>query len=115
MSDAKKSPPPALPQRGPFGMQMGPPSKPKSFGTALRRLIARVGPERKLVIAVIAFALVSVAMTITGPKILGGATKTVRGVFPARSRHNRTASRYLFGSSNSQYRISIPPSKAALS
>ena len=81
MSDAKKSPPPALPQRGPFGMQMGPPSKPKSFGTALRRLIARVGPERKLVIAVIAFALVSVAMTITGPKILGGATDIIfRGV-----------------------------------
>ncbi len=84
MSDAKKPAPPALPQRGPFGMQMGPPSKPKCFGTALRRLIARVGPERKLVIAVIAFALVAVAMTITGPKILGGATDIIfRGVLGA--------------------------------
>ena len=86
MSDAKKPAPPAMPpSRGPFGMQMGPPQKPKNFGTAMRRLIARVGPERKLVIAVIAFALMSVSMTITGPKILGNATDIIfRGVLGMR-------------------------------
>ena len=91
MSDDKKPAPAAPPQRGPFGMQMGPPQKPKNFGTAMRRLIARVGPERKLVIAVIAFALVSVTLTIAGPKILGGATDIIfRGVLGARLPANET-------------------------
>ena len=85
MSGDKKPAPAMPPSRGPFGMQMGPPQKPKSFGTAMRRLIARVGPEKKLVIAVIAFALVSVSLTIAGPKLLGTATDIIfRGVLGAR-------------------------------
>ena len=76
MSD-KKAPPPAMPQRGPFGMQMGPPSKPKNFGGAMRRMLARVGPERKLVVLVILCSLASVTLNLFGPRVLGTAMDTI--------------------------------------
>jgi len=88
---AKKPPPPAMPQRGPFGMQMGPPQKPKNFGGAMRRMLARVGPERKLVILVILCSLLAVTMTISGPKLLGRAMDIIfRGAIGASLPANQT-------------------------
>jgi ATP-binding cassette subfamily B protein len=69
------------PMRGPFG-QMGPPQKAKNFGTAARRLIGLVAPQRALVISVIACCLVAVVLNVSGPKILGHATDIIfKGFF----------------------------------
>ncbi|MBL0212717.1 MAG: ABC transporter ATP-binding protein [Myxococcales bacterium] len=64
--------------RGPFGGPgMAPPAKAKSFGPSARRLLARMAPERASIIAVIVFALASVALNVSGPKILGRATNLI--------------------------------------
>jgi ATP-binding cassette subfamily B multidrug efflux pump len=66
--------------RGPgmMGMGMGmPPAKPKDFRGSFRRLFGTLRPERPLIIGVILLAIVSVAFTVVGPKILGNATNTI--------------------------------------
>ncbi|HUJ60010.1 MAG TPA: ABC transporter ATP-binding protein [Kofleriaceae bacterium] len=64
--------------RGPMGAgMMGPPQKAKSFGTAARRLLGRLAPERKLIVLVVALAVSSVALNVSGPKILGRATDLI--------------------------------------
>jgi ATP-binding cassette, subfamily B, multidrug efflux pump len=83
-------PAPAASQRPPagprmFGAQMGPPQKAKNFGGTFRRLLGRLAPERASIIVVIALALVSVTLSVSGPKILGRATDIIfRGYFGAR-------------------------------
>jgi ATP-binding cassette subfamily B multidrug efflux pump len=71
---------PAVPpqRRGPgpfggggFGM---PVEKAGAFGPTLRRLLARLRPERGKIGLVIALALTSVGFTVAGPKLLGNAT-----------------------------------------
>lgn len=59
------------PGHGPPGM-VG--QKAQNFGPSLRRLAGRLRPERMRVAAVILTALVSVALTAVGPRVLGRAT-----------------------------------------
>ena len=61
---------------GPFG---GPIIGQKSlaFGTSAKRLVRRLRPEMARVIAVIVFAVFSVALSAIGPKVLGEATDVI--------------------------------------
>jgi ATP-binding cassette subfamily B multidrug efflux pump len=71
--------------RGPMGGMMGPPQKAKNFGSAARRLIGLLAPQKRLVIAVIACAVFAVGLTVSGPKILGRATDIIfAGFFGSR-------------------------------
>lgn len=69
--------PPAM-GRGPFGGHgMAPPAKAKSFGPSARRLLARMATERASILVVIVFAVASVVLNVSGPKLLGGATNVI--------------------------------------
>ena len=73
--------PPAI---GPGRMAaMGMPTeRSKDFKNSTRRLLARLRPERTGAIIVIMLAIVSVSMSVVGPKILGHATNiVVAGLF----------------------------------
>jgi len=48
-----------------------------SFGPSARRLIGRLRPERRKVMAVIALTLASVSLSVVGPKLLGHATNII--------------------------------------
>jgi ATP-binding cassette, subfamily B, multidrug efflux pump len=66
--------------RGPgmMGMGMGmPPAKPKDFSGSFKRLFGTLRPERTLIFGVIFLAIISVALTVVGPKILGNAVNTI--------------------------------------
>jgi ATP-binding cassette subfamily B multidrug efflux pump len=66
------------PRGGMMGMGMGmPPAKPRDFRGSFRRLIGTLRPERPLIAGVIVLAIISVALTVVGPKILGNATNTI--------------------------------------
>jgi ATP-binding cassette, subfamily B, multidrug efflux pump len=66
------------PGGGMMGMGMGlPAAKPKDFRGSFRRLIATLRPEAPLIAGVILLAVVSVAFTVVGPKILGNAVNTI--------------------------------------
>ena len=67
------------PARGPFGggMNAGPPQKSKNFKASARRLIGTLAPERGPVIAVIAASIASIALAVSGPRILGEATNLI--------------------------------------
>jgi len=54
-----------------------PPAKSKDFRGSLRRLLAQLRPERKLLILVISLTSISVILNAFGPKILGRATNYV--------------------------------------
>jgi ATP-binding cassette subfamily B multidrug efflux pump len=54
-----------------------PAEKSMTFGPSARRLLARLRPQRRLVLCVIALALVSVTLAVLGPKILGHATNII--------------------------------------
>jgi ATP-binding cassette subfamily B protein len=61
-----------------MGMGMGmPAAKPRDFRGSFRRLIATLRPERPLIVGVILLAIVSVAFTVVGPKILGNAVNMI--------------------------------------
>jgi ATP-binding cassette, subfamily B, multidrug efflux pump len=63
--------------RGP-GMGMGTPGeKPADFGGTTRRLLDRLRPERVKIGLVVTLALVGVAFSISGPKLLGNATNVL--------------------------------------
>jgi ATP-binding cassette, subfamily B, multidrug efflux pump len=71
--------PPGGPRMGGLGM---PTERSRDFGTATRRLLARLRRERALVVLVVVLALVSVSMSVVGPRILGHATDLiVQGLF----------------------------------
>jgi len=59
-----------------FGVGM-PVERSDNFGNVVRRLFRRMAPERLRVIAVLLFAVVSVTLTVIGPRILGHATNIV--------------------------------------
>ncbi|MFT4034963.1 MAG: ABC transporter ATP-binding protein [Patulibacter sp.] len=62
--------------------QSGPTEKALDFRSSLRRLIGMLMPDRRLVFGVVAFGVFSVALSATGPRLLGHATDViVRGVF----------------------------------
>ncbi len=71
------SAPPRPMMRGPMMGGFAPPQKAKSFGASGRRLLGRLAPERPLIAAVIAFALMSVTLAVSGPRILGKATDII--------------------------------------
>ncbi|WSG72269.1 ABC transporter ATP-binding protein/permease [Nonomuraea glycinis] len=58
-------------------MMSGPAEKALDFGGSLRRLLRLLRPERALLIVVLAFGTVSVALSVTGPKILGYGTDLI--------------------------------------
>ena len=71
---AVRRPPPRGPGGGPFGGLGLPPEKAKDFGVSFRRLLGTLRPEAPRVLLVIVLAVVSVACSVVGPKILGNAT-----------------------------------------
>jgi ATP-binding cassette, subfamily B, multidrug efflux pump len=62
---------------GPWGGAGIPTEKSLDFGPSARRLLARLRPQRVTLVGVIALAVASVAMSVTGPKILGHATDLI--------------------------------------
>ena len=84
-----------------------PAEKSKDFGGSTKRLLARMRVERTRVFAVLCFALLSVTLTVLGPKVLGHATDLIFGAishhrpidFPALARVLLTAlALYICGS-----------------
>ncbi|MET7459384.1 ABC transporter ATP-binding protein [Nonomuraea sp. NPDC005501] len=71
--------PPRRPQPafGPGRMMSGPAEKALDFGGSLRRLLHLLRPERAMLVVVLALGTASVALTVTGPKILGHATDLI--------------------------------------
>ncbi len=63
-------------QRGPMGMAL-PGEKSQTFLPSAKRLMRRLRPERAQVAVVVVLAVVSVALTAIGPKILGTATNLI--------------------------------------
>ncbi len=59
---------------GPFGGVGLPPEKPKDLKGSLRRLLGTLTPEAPKIVFVLIFAVISVALSVVGPKILGNAT-----------------------------------------
>jgi ATP-binding cassette subfamily B multidrug efflux pump len=62
---------------GPWGNAGIPTEKSLDFGPSARRLLARLHPQRVTLFGVIGLAVASVAMSVTGPKILGHATDLI--------------------------------------
>ncbi|MFI7132133.1 ABC transporter ATP-binding protein [Nonomuraea sp. NPDC050153] len=65
------------PAFGPGRMMSGPAEKALDFGGTLRSLLRLLSPERPLLALVLALGAASVALTVTGPKILGHATDLI--------------------------------------
>lgn len=70
------------PARGPMGGPMGrgpgmPVQKARSFGTSARRLLAHLRRESALLVTVLVLGVVSVALSVIGPKLLGEGTNLV--------------------------------------
>ncbi len=59
-----------------FGVGM-PVERSENFGNVVRRLLRRMRPERTRVLAVLVLAVISVTLTVIGPRILGHATNIV--------------------------------------
>jgi ATP-binding cassette subfamily B protein len=77
VSTAKRLPPGGRPG-GPPWMSAGMPTeKAANFGPSAQRLFARLRPYRLRLIGVVALAVVSVVLSVVGPKILGKATDIV--------------------------------------
>ncbi len=51
--------------------------KSKDFWGTLRRLLRRLGPDRFRILVALAFGVVSVGFTVSGPRILGNATNVL--------------------------------------
>jgi ATP-binding cassette subfamily B multidrug efflux pump len=64
---------------GPFRAIGMPAEKSKDFGGSTKRLLARMRVERLRAIAVLCFALLSVTLTVLGPKVLGHGTDLIFG------------------------------------
>ncbi|MGO8891508.1 MAG: ABC transporter ATP-binding protein [Streptosporangiaceae bacterium] len=54
-----------------------PPERSKDLRGTVRRLLARLRPERVRLVVVLVFGVTSVALLVTGPKILGAATNVL--------------------------------------
>jgi len=70
---------PAGPARGP-GMMMGagmPAEKSLNFWPSAKRLMARLRPERALVVVILVLTVLSVSFSVVGPKLLGNATNLI--------------------------------------
>jgi len=58
-------------------MMAGPPAKALNFKRSLRRLVARLRGDRRLVVTAGVLALVSVTLSVVAPKIMGNATNLI--------------------------------------
>ena len=69
----------ARPQRGggPFGGAGMPAEKSLNFGPSARRLLARLRPDRMGVAVVITLGVISVILSVLGPRIMGMATDEI--------------------------------------
>ncbi|WP_375389112.1 ABC transporter ATP-binding protein [uncultured Amnibacterium sp.] len=76
---AARGPAPAGARRGgPGGMGMGMPAeKAMRFGPSAKRLLGRLAPERVGVAVVLVLGVISVVLTVLGPRLLGDATNLV--------------------------------------
>ena len=85
MTEQQKPPPPnsASEMRGGRMLSIGVPTeRSKDFKGSVRRLFDRLGPERSKLWGVMVFAVLGVALSVSGPKVLGHATNLVfEGVF----------------------------------
>nr|WP_229385566.1 ABC transporter ATP-binding protein [Microbacterium allomyrinae] len=63
-------------QRGPMG-QAGGGEKAQNFGPSARRLLSTLRTDMPALIVVLVFSVLSVALTVIGPKMLGNATNVV--------------------------------------
>ena len=64
--------------RGPFGQPLGQPGeKSLNFGASSRRLLKRMAPERRMVVLLVALGVISVALSVIGPTLLGHATDLI--------------------------------------
>ena len=64
--------------RAPFGQPLGQPGeKSLNFGASSRRLLKRMAPERRMVVLLVALGVISVALSVIGPKLLGHATDLI--------------------------------------
>jgi len=91
--DKKPAAQPARPMmgRGPMMAGMAPPQKAKNFKSSARRLLSQLGPQKPLVMLVIACAVISVALSVSGPKILARGTDLIfAGYFGAKLPANLT-------------------------
>ena len=82
-AEARRGPAGAARRGGPPHMQVGQPTeKSQNFVPSAKRLLGVMRPQRVLVWAAMAFALISVGFSAVGPKILGHATDLVfAGIF----------------------------------
>ena len=62
---------------GAMGAGGAPVEKSKDFWGTLRRLLRRLGPDRFRILVALAFGVVSVGFTVSGPRILGNATNVL--------------------------------------
>src|SRR5450631_3896306 len=78
-SDAQPAARPSPGGRGPLGGHMGggPAVKALNFKVSLRRLVARLRGDRRLVATAGALAVVSVTLSVIGPKMMGTATDLI--------------------------------------
>ncbi|MDP9240916.1 MAG: ABC transporter ATP-binding protein/permease [Actinomycetota bacterium] len=78
LSTAVPRPPIRRPGGGPPWANVGQPGeKSMNFGPSAQRMIRRLRPERSRVLAVIALAVLSIGLSVLGPKILGRATDII--------------------------------------
>ncbi len=56
---------------------VAPSGKAMNFGPSAKRLIGRLSPERALVVLVAVFTIVSVGLSVLGPRLLGNATNII--------------------------------------
>ncbi len=61
----------------PWGAMGMPAEKSMDFGPSVRRLLARLAPERLGVVAVLVLGVVSVTLSVIGPVVLGYATDII--------------------------------------
>ena len=75
---------PGGPPRRPMGgggpgmmFMQAPAAKSKNFRASFRRLLGELGPERPKILAVLALGVISVVLSVVGPKLLGNATNVL--------------------------------------
>ncbi|WP_426004094.1 ABC transporter ATP-binding protein [Paenarthrobacter sp. NyZ202] len=70
--------PPMGPGRGgPFAGMNIPAEKASNFGASARRLLGTLQPERLWLVLILVFAVVSVALSVIGPRLLGEGTNLI--------------------------------------
>lgn len=69
--------PPAGPGHGGHGRMGAPASRPMHFWPSAARLLTRLAPHRTRVAAVVTLAVLSVTLTVIGPRLLGRATDII--------------------------------------